>query len=278
MIDIKGVVNYVLERQNEDGGYTFCRGTDSNAQDTYFALKILKILSFKPKKVEKTVRFLQRLQHEDGDFDSVKVAYYATKALSYLGSKPLKPLLPLKSSLNLFLKSLKHPSTYVEIVSEIESIHLAVEIFSDQEFPIDSDKIIKLLLNLKNNDGSFGSRRHSRIASTYHAIEVLRLLKNNDELPIDTLTWIRRCEIPSGGFVSSPDVSTGFLEDTYYGVKVLKIFNQKLEYPNETLKYLAKFQNPNGGFRRSVYLGISTLESTYQAISTIDTILSSKEH
>jgi len=221
---------------------------------------------------------LQGLQHEDGDFDSVKVAYYVVKALSCLGLKPLKPLTPIMRSFNLILNGLVHSSTDVEAISEIETLHLTVELFFDQKLSLDADKVVKHLLSLKNSDGSFGVRRHSRIASTYYALGILRILNSDDQLPKDTLTWIRRCEVPSGGFVSSPDVSTGFLEDTYYGVKLLKIFNETPKYLQETLKYVAKFQNPNGGFRRSIFLGISTLESSFQAISVIETLLSSRKN
>lgn len=34
----KRVIKYVGDRQNKDGGYSFCRGTESNTQDTYYGL------------------------------------------------------------------------------------------------------------------------------------------------------------------------------------------------------------------------------------------------
>lgn len=42
----RSVTNYVVSRQNEDGGYTFCRFTDSNAQDTHYGFAILDLLGF----------------------------------------------------------------------------------------------------------------------------------------------------------------------------------------------------------------------------------------
>jgi hypothetical protein len=276
IINTNSVVDYIFKRQNEDGGYTFCRGTASNAQDTYYALKILEILNVKSCNTERTVLFLQGLQHEDGGFDSVKAAFYVIQSLSQLGSSPTRPTNPLIHSFEVILRGLEHPSTYVEIVSEIENLHLAVELLRNLNFPIDAEKVTKQISNLRNSDRSFGSRRHSRIASTYHALEILRVLNHDNESLKETLRWIRRCEVPSGGLVSSPDVATSYLEDTYFGVKTLEILNERLRYPQETLKYIVKFQNPNGGFRRSVFLGISDLESTYQAISCIKAIISSR--
>ena len=274
MVNTNSVVDYVFERQNEDGGYTFCRGTASNAQDTYYALGILEMLGVKPKNTERTTGFLQGFQHEDGGFDSVKVAFYVIKSLSQLGSRPIKPAYPLMHFFGIILRGLERPSTYVEVVSEYENLHLAVDLVHSLNFPVDEKKTAKQILSLSNSDGSFGISRHSRIASTYHALKILKILNRNDKKPKETLRWIRRCELPSGGFVSSPDASTGYLEETYYGVKALEVIDETPSYPKETLKYIARFQNPNGGFRRSQFLGISDLESTYYALSSVNVILS----
>ena len=274
LVDTNGVVDYVFERQNEDGGYTFCRGTASNAQDTYYALGILEMLGVKPKNTERTTGFLQGLQHEDGGFVSVKVAFYVIKSLSQLGSRPIKPVYPLMCFFGIILRGLEHPSTYVEVVSEYENLQLAVDLVHSLNFRVDEKKTAGQILSLQNSDGSFGISRHSRIASTYHALKILKILNHDDKTPRETLGWIRRCELPSGGFVSSPDASTGYLEETYYGVKALEVLGETLSHPKETLKYVARFQNPNGGFRRSQFLGISDLESTFHALSCIKTITS----
>ena len=39
------IVDYVVSRQNMDGGYTFCLGAESNAQDTYYGLATLQLLN-----------------------------------------------------------------------------------------------------------------------------------------------------------------------------------------------------------------------------------------
>ena len=232
------------------------------------------MLGVKPQNIERTTIFLQGLQHRDGGFDSVKVAFYAAKSLSQLGSRPIKPAYPLMHFFGIILRGLEHPSTYVEVVSEIENLQYAVDLVHSLNFPIDRKKTTKQILSLRNGDGSFGISRHSRIASTYHALKILKILNRNDKTPKEALRWIRRCELPSGGFVSSPDASTGYLEETYYGVKALEVLGETLSHPKETLKYVARFQNPNGGFRRSQFLGISDLESTFHALSCIKTITS----
>jgi hypothetical protein len=79
----KRVIDYVVNRQNEDGGYTFCQGTDSNAQDTYYGLSILDLVGAPFPNVEKTVKWLR-------DFvpDSLYSHYYVAKALKLCGREP----------------------------------------------------------------------------------------------------------------------------------------------------------------------------------------------
>ena len=274
LINLEVIVDYVFKRQNEDGGYTFCREAESNAQDTFYALKVFEMVGALPRNVDKTVRFLQGLQHDDGDFDSVKVAYYVIQSLSQLGHMQLKNLDRLHQSFDEVFAGLKNPSTHenIEIVSEIENIHLAVELLNTLDFPINTECVTKQILSLWNIDRSFGNIRNSRIASTYHALGTLKILNYDVEALRATLSWIRRCEIPSGGFVASPELLTTYLEDIYFGVKALEVLNESLRYPEETLRFIANLQNPNGGFRRSIFLGISTFESTYQALSCIKII------
>ena len=275
LIDTKAVIDYIFERQNEDGGYTFCQQTDSSAQDTFYAIEILGVLDTNPRNVKKTITFLQGLQHQDGGFDSVKVAYYVLNALNRLGSASAKPTHWLEQSSTVLINGFAISDTYIEVVSEIEDIHIVVELLNALNLTINPRLIIEQISRLQNNDGSFGSSKHSKIASAYHALATLKILKYNDVETIRrTLEWIRQCEAPSGGFVGEPDfLNTIFLEEIYFGTKALSILEEKPLHPQETLGLIAKFQNSNGGFRRSVFLGLSEFESTYQALSSIETIL-----
>jgi hypothetical protein len=54
---VKKVIDYVVNHQISDGGYTFCQGTESIAQDTYYGLAILNMLNVKFPNVEKPINF-----------------------------------------------------------------------------------------------------------------------------------------------------------------------------------------------------------------------------
>ena len=274
-MNTRAIVYYILERQNEDGGYTFARGAESNAQDTYYALEILRMLDAKPTNLDKTVRFVQGLQHSDGGFDSVKSAYYVITILSQLGAKPTKPIDQTTLSLEILIEGLENPHVYIEAISEIESIYLAVKLLNSLNFSLNSDRIVKQVLKMQNIDGSFGSRTFSRLASTFYALAILGLTGYDVKALSNTLTWIRQCEISTGGFTADPELTSPYIamEDLYFGIKSLEALGETCRFPRANLELIAKFQNPNGGFRRSIYLGISDFESTYQTLSSVKTIL-----
>jgi len=274
LIDLDAIVDYIVERQNPDGGYTFCRWTESNAQDTFYALNILDILGVQPRNIEKTINFLKSLQHADGHFDSVRVAYYVVKSLLKFNEISLKPLAGLVEYLPSLIEGIESQFVDVETLSEVESIYMLIDLCSEMDIGFDSKRVIKAILKTKNNDGSFGSAKRSRLASTFYALGTLKILGYDINGLTDTLKWIRRCEYAGGGFTHTPEAAPTYLEDTYFGIKSLEILNEKVGYPKETLMFVARFQNPNGGFRRSIFLGISDFESTYQALSSIKVLLS----
>jgi len=274
LVNVDAIINYVLERQNPDGGYTFCRWTESNAQDTFYALNILDILGIQPENVDKTISFLKSLQHADGQFDSVKVAYYVIKSLLKFGEKPLKPLIGLVKYLPKLIEDLESPFIDVEALSEVESIYMLVDLCALLNIEVNSERIIGAILRIRNSDGSFGSVKRSRMASTFYALGILKNLGYDISGLADTLKWIRKHEYAGGGFTYAPEAAPTYLEDTYFGIKSLETLNEKIAYPRENLMFVARFQNPNGGFRRSIFLGVSDFESTYQALSSIKVLLS----
>ncbi|MEM1507238.1 MAG: prenyltransferase/squalene oxidase repeat-containing protein [Candidatus Bathyarchaeia archaeon] len=274
LVSLDTIVNYILERQNSDGGYTFCRWTESNAQDTFYALNILDILGVQPINVDKTINFLKSLQHPDGHFDSVKVAYYVIKSLLKFGEKTLKPPIDLIEYLPKLIESLESPFVDVEALSEVENVYMLVDLCTAFNIEMDSERVIEAIFRIKNNDGSFGSAKRSKMASTFYALGTLKNLGYDVSGLADTLKWIRKHEYAGGGFTHVPEAAPTYLEDTYFGIKSLEVLNVRIAYPRETLTFVARFQNPNGGFRRSIFLGISDFESTYQALSSIRVLLS----
>jgi len=274
-ITIAKVLRYIQKRQNEDGGYSFARGAESSAADTYYGIQILKMLAAGPKNVAKTIDFMTRLQHEDGSFDSINVAYYVVRTLDELGTKPHRPFKDFILSLQATRGGFGVLKADIESPSELEATYLSLALLRRVEHNLSLTKTRDIVLAGQNLDGSFGRYGYSRMGATYHALASLSLLGFDVKTLHGAEEWVRSCETPSGGFRTSPESRDLYfiMDDIYFGVKCLDILGKNSRFPSQTLDLITRFQNENGGFRRSIFLGISTFESTYHAISTCSTIL-----
>ena len=85
---VENVINYVLARQNEDGGYAFAQGLVSNLQDTYYGLAILHLLDTPFPNIQKTIAWLRDFSVEN----KLNLHYYLTKALMLIGEPPCEQI------------------------------------------------------------------------------------------------------------------------------------------------------------------------------------------
>ena len=259
----KRIVAYVVNRQNDDGGYAFAQGLDSNAQDTFYGLAVLNILGSPFPHLDRTIEWLR-----DFDVSSIYSYYYIGKALT-LCSKPLS------SQFRDYVESavssgryFGNVDVYVEISSEFESTLMFLELASILKISPDGEEARRWLLRYRNKDGGFGARGYSNINSTHHAIASLSLLKVNRRDLNDTVGFVRECEQPHGGFTVIPRSVTPYMEHTYYGVMTLDLLGESCRFPWQTMDFVLKCQRDNGGFARSD-LGISTFENTFQAVNVL---------
>jgi len=259
----KKITTYVKNRQNEDGGYTFCQHAESNAQDTYYALEILSMLSASSPNVEETVKWLNELRAE-----SIFSIYYVTKALLLCREKINNVLKKRIAAQIDSLVSFNSTEVYSEISSEYTTTFMTLELANLLGFEKESSKLLPQILNFKNKDGGFGSQNHSNINSTYFALASLSFLKMTAKKLDNTIDFVRKCEKPNGGFTVIPIGAMPYIEHTYYGVLTLDLLGEKCRYPSQTIDFVLECQNRNGGFARSE-IGISTFENTFQAISIL---------
>ena len=260
---VKKITDYVVNRQNADGGYTFCQGAESNLQDTYYGLAMLSLLSGNFPDVEKTVKFIN-----DARLDSIYSTYYVTKASLLLGKsiepKLKKRLLSILNSKNYFGSTI----LFSEPSSEFTTTFMALELARLLKVKVNTEEVTNWLLNSRNDDGGFGIQGQSNINSTYYAIASINLLKQNLNDQRETVTFVRACEKPPGGFTVIPINFTPYMEHTYYGVMTLDLLGEKSKHPSQTINFVLGCQNKNGGFARSD-LGISTFENTFQAVEVL---------
>ena len=261
----KQVIDYVVNRQNEDGGYTFAQGIESNAQDTYYGLAILNLLNAPYPKIRQTIEWLHNFAP-----DNIYSHYYIAKALILCDEKPDKKLQEFLRSLEPSKGVLGAVDVYVEVASEFLFIFMVTELLNVAQIAADIDRqnAISWLQHHKNRDGGFGAHGDSNINATYHAIASLSNLGYPVKSLKETLRYVSSCENPSGGFTMIPTGLNPYMEHIYYGLATLDLLGEHAKYTEKTRMFIMRCQNANGGFARSD-LGISTFENTFYALSAL---------
>ena len=260
---VKKVTDYVVKRQNADGGYAFAQGLESSAQDTYYGLAILNLLEGDFPNVEKTITFLNEL-----NLDSIYSDYYIAKALQLCGvnvGKNFRERIVSRISSKEYFGSIE---VFSEVPSEFITTLMTLEIADVLKISVHTQEISSWLLHFRNSDGGFGTQCQSNINSTFYAVASLSLLKYDLGALRKVVEFVRSCEKPYGGFTVVPMSIMPYMEHTYYGIMTLDIFGEKTRYPSQAIDWVLKCQNKNGGFARSD-LGISTFVDTYYALTIL---------
>ena len=260
------ILNYVLARQNDDGGYCFAQGAlESGSQDTYYGLAILSELESTFPNPEKTMQFLI-----ENRVDSIYSIYYTAKAQLLL-CKEISSELRKEIGSKLESSAFYGSSVFFCDSSELAITLMALELSKLVNVNLEKTKMTDWLLSFQNADCGFGPQGTSNIDSTYNAIACLSQMERRS-IPLEkTLRFIRRCEKPSGGFTVIPLNFNPYMEYSYDGVMALGLLGEKSKYPSQTIDWVLNCQKNTGGFSRSD-LGIATFVDTYYAIEILKSL------
>lgn len=262
------ILDYLLDRRCHEGGYCFYKLEEPNGSDTFFALSIMNWLGA-PLKDTKTAAYLQKMQHEDGSYDSVFAAFYSLKSLRLLNAEQLYNPRPY------ILKHVRQDRIHadqlpVEILSIFRKMVYLVDlyrIFKNEGDPLLESQMIRLILEFRNADSGFGYH-HSTLSDTAKALVMLKALSYPlENLKVDA--FLEQCEIPNFGFTEIPGTFLSFLEFVYGGVLAASTSGYQLRYSNSCIDFIKNCQTKSGGFSRVRHGGISTLENTFYAVHAL---------
>ncbi len=267
------IIDYVLKRRCESGGFCFYKLDEPNGSDCYYALSILNLLDV-PFHDKKTAAWLQNTQHGDGSYDSIFSAYYSIKSLRLLKEKPAHdPVLYLQNHLNRYaLDVRKLPA---EIISIFKRLLYLVDLYRTVEMDRDDvieNNIIRFILSFENEDRGFGWLQ-SNLTETSRALAMLAML-DYPVKELETERFIRRCEMPLFGFTDIPHSSLSYVEYIHAGVLASSIISYRPRYHDRCVDFILDCQNTNGGFSRVPHAGIATMENTFLAVHALKLLLS----
>jgi len=264
----ESTIDYVLSRRCEGGGFCFYKLEEPNGSDSYYALSILELLAV-PFQDEKTVDYLQTMQHGDGTYDSVFSAFYSIRGLQLLKEKPQhQPESYIRRHLDHFALDVRKLPP--EVHSIFKRLLFVVELYFSAEMERDEQiekNIADFVLSFQNEDRGFGNPS-SNLTDTAKALVILDRLG----YPIQELEserFIRQCGTPLCGFTDIPRRSLSYLEYLHAGILASAVIDHRPRYFDRCVDFILDCQNRNGGFSRVPHAGIATMEDTYFAVHAL---------
>ncbi|MCD6372576.1 MAG: hypothetical protein J7L37_03390 [Thermococcus sp.] len=271
-VNVDAALRYVEKRHHEDGGYCFVSIlNDTNVNDTYYAVKIYKLLSLEFPEPEKTIEFLTNaLQPQT----AVVAIAMALEGLTLLGARDLArekseiiftKYNPLEGKFAVGLGGSEEfgTATPLEATYWVTKAFDAIGLKFGQD---ERDAIREFVMRFRNGNG-YGVKQPTT-TMTYQALFTLNTLGYR---PPKSLHF-RNCELCGdwGGFTEVPYSLPPYLEPTFYATRGFKLQNEAPTCPRRHVWFIRQLQNSNGGFRRSLELGISNFQNTYRALAVLD--------
>lgn len=253
----KRLEKWVLKKQKFDSEIS-----GKSLSSVFFSIYLMDRfgLYFPENKIKKYLTDIQK----ENIINDIYSLYYLCKALEFLKLK----ILDRKNATAIVLKYIdKETARFFHLSNPLEVVYMSTHIMKFLGYK-NFRKIKKIIFKYSQTNGGFGLSRRSDIASTYFAIETLKLIDYPIYKTRDTLEFVLKLENCDYGFMSVLNNYSHFIEDTYYGLKIMGIF--KATKIKENVKFILRCQNGDGGFGRRETGGISTFENCFYASNSLD--------
>jgi hypothetical protein len=266
------IEGFVFERYDESGGFKMSPVDYPNLTATYCALSILQNIEINFKDKDRSTEWLV-----NSKIYSIYSLYFSIKGLQLLGrNEQAKEKVDQNQDVIRKNMTFQKKRKVYEIEQEFKKICFVSElsVLGSIEFDF---KLVKEIASHQNVDGGFGGLGHSTITSTYYTLGALKCLNRIDMVyRKGSLSYLRKCERPEGGFVTRPENILPYMEYTYYGVKSLEALGERVNFNEEHIRFVLNCLNRDGGFRRTPILGISNIENVFYATSILKNLNAEK--
>ena len=264
-LDSWRVAKYVESCRVADGGYFFAQIAPAVAQDTYFALACLRLLSQQPRDAAGVRRWVREWRRTPSNVSSIHGVYLLCNLLEELGES-LQSAHPYARLIVDSENSLGGFGTYenvfVESASELQATYEAVSVLRRLGCPVDCERIAGFLNRFRQPDGGFGLCR-STLPSTYYACATLAQLRDSGPLMEGARLYLQR---------RAQRWHVYFLDDVFWLVQGLSLTGGAAACASQAATHVLACQRPRGGFARAAVIGIPTLEHTYYALQVLDSV------
>ena len=238
VLDPSKVIQYLRDREKENGGFSFAPELYPDIEDTYYAVRTLQLLKADIDR-DKTANYLKSIDWKEVGFP--RAVYMLLYIHQSLGVELPRQLIDLSS---------KDWSGFAG---------LDVQYFSDE-----IGKLLGQPLKPLYSPSSFQFQTNESLQTLRKKVAILLDRDINfDKQPI--IRWVRLSQNGDGGFGFYPE-TTSYMENTYCGVEILSMLNSSPAQLDLCRKYILSCQTNQGGFGRAPF-SFPFIESTFHAVS-----------
>lgn len=236
-LDVRKVVQYLREREKEEGGFSFVPELYPDIEETYYAIRALQLLNDDVDR-EKTLNYLKNIDWKQVRFPrAVHMSLYLHLSLNIELPLPLIDLIKkdwsrfpaldaqyysdeIQKLLNEPLKRVPSQSPFqFHGKDNLQSLRKKVSVLLNHEIKLEKQEIVRWVQLCQNGDGGFGfyPGTTSYMENTYCALEILSKLNSSPREINVCREYILNCQTKSGGFGRAP-ISFPFIESTFHAV------------------------------------------------------------
>lgn len=237
------LIEFVLMREKEEGGFGATPLLPPTIEDTYFAIKILNLLNYSLN-IEKHANFLLSFDLLTLSLDPLAKLLKTLNILSLINRLNPFSLTPYHNFIKKVVKT-KNP-----ILKDIKNLTEISMLLKDKK----NQNLLKGLI-LKN----LPKLSLKSLKDFYFLFKILK-----DDFPKNFLDLILAAQNPDGGFGFFRG-TTSYMENTYFACYILYYHNLQPKNLKKLKAFVLSCQNSDGGFGRNSQ-GISFLESSYYAL------------
>jgi len=232
-------IHFIMEREKTQGGFGSSPELPATLQDTFFAVKALKILG------------INIQQKEISDFINKKITEFKDNPiLLNLAMEILKDKLPQINTTKLFTQKIEK----ITNLQNINAIALIAKFVKNYTLLSELQEKTKKIIT-----------SNMILEDIYYVYSIM----GKKNFPDTFLKYIINSQSCDGGFGFKPD-TTSFVENAYFAVKILENYPYSFpKNPGLLKSFLISCYRKDGGFSRAPG-GASFLESTYYSLYVLN--------
>lgn len=252
------ILRYLEQHKRADGGYAWIDQEDAHLTPTFAVIGCYKLLGELPpelKKLAAWVRANHPLRKKKPEQEIQSFLYQQVQSLVWLGDKAEDLQPRVKAMLKPYRYLPQYEKHSYPVFEGEMTAFVGRELLGLPLTDITPEFIEYLNIRWRIN-GSFNSTPNAKnangnVLNTWWGLQAMRALKRQDEKREASVTWLRECQLASGGFTYQPDAKFGALDDVAYtraAVRSLKLLNAEPAKRSACIAYLLSLWNEDGGF------------------------------